>query len=110
MAAGMEIRRVPRTANTTNIAFEQVEGEALVIALDLKGVAVSGGSACHSGSTEPSHVLMAMGLDKNAARASLRFSLMKTATDADVDHVLRVVPEAVEHLRALSPVAAGTLG
>jgi cysteine desulfurase len=103
-------RRVPRTANTTNIGFEQVEGEALVIALDLKGVAVSGGSACHSGSTEPSHVLMAMGLDKNAARASLRFSLMKTATEADVDHVLRVVPEAVERLRALSPVAAGTLG
>jgi cysteine desulfurase len=103
-------KRVPRTANTTNIAFDQVEGEAMVIALDLKGVAVSGGSACHSGSTEPSHVLMAMGLDKNAARASLRFSLMKTATDADVDHVLKVVPEAVERLRALSPVAAGTAG
>ena len=100
----------PRAANTTNIRFEQVEGEALVIALDLKGVAVSGGSACHSGSTEPSHVLMAMGLDKNAARASLRFSLLKTVTDADVDHVLKVVPEAVEHLRALSPVAAGTAG
>ena len=97
----------PRTANTTNIRFDQVEGEALVIALDLKGVAVSGGSACHSGSTEPSHVLMAMGLDKNAARASLRFSLLKTATEADVDHVLRVVPEAVEHLRALSPVDGG---
>ncbi|MGB6742323.1 MAG: cysteine desulfurase family protein [Terracidiphilus sp.] len=100
----------PRTANTTNIRFEQVEGEALVIALDLKGVAVSGGSACHSGSTEPSHVLMAMGLDKSAARASLRFSLLKTATDADVDYALRVVPQAVEHLRALSPVAAGTAG
>jgi len=100
----------PRTANTTNIRFEQVEGEALVIALDLKGVAVSGGSACHSGSTEPSHVLMAMGLDKSAARASLRFSLLRTATDADVDHVLRVVPQAVEHLRALSPVVAGTAG
>jgi cysteine desulfurase len=99
----------PRAANTTNIRFEQVEGEALVIALDLKGVAVSGGSACHSGSTEPSHVLMAMGLDKKAARASLRFSLLRTATDADVDHVLNVVPQAVEHLRALSPVAAGTL-
>ncbi len=103
-------KRVPRTANTTNISFEQLEGEALVIALDLKGVAVSGGSACHSGSTEPSHVLMAMGLDKNAARASLRFSLMKTATGADVDYALKVVPEAVERLRALSPVAAGTLG
>jgi len=101
---------VARAANTTNIWFDHLEGEALVIALDLKGVAVSGGSACHSGATEPSHVLMAMGLDKNRARASLRFSLLKTATDADVDHVLRVLPEAVEHLRALSPVAAGTLG
>jgi cysteine desulfurase len=99
----------PRAANTTNIRFEQVEGEALVIALDLKGVAVSGGSACHSGSTEPSHVLMAMGLNKNAARASLRFSLLKTATDEDVDHVLKVVPEAVERLRDLAPVAAGTM-
>ncbi len=102
--------RVPRTANTTNIWFDQVEGEALVIALDLKGVAVSGGSACHSGSTEPSHVLMAMGLSKSRARASLRFSLLKTATEADVDHALRVLPEAVTHLRALSPVAAGTAG
>ena len=100
----------PRVANTTNIRFEQVEGEALVIALDLKGVAVSGGSACHSGSTEPSHVLMAMGLDKSAARASLRFSLLRTATEADVDHVLNAVPEAVNRLRALSPVEAGTLG
>ncbi len=100
----------PRAANTTNIRFEQLEGEALVIALDLKGVAVSGGSACNSGSTQPSHVLLAMGLNKNAARASLRFSLLKTATDEDVDHVLRVVPEAIEHLRAHSPLAAGTLG
>jgi cysteine desulfurase len=101
---------VPRVANTTNISFEQLEGEALVIALDLKGVSVSGGSACHSGATEPSHVLMAMGLDKTRARASLRFSLLKTATEADVDYVLKVVPEAVAHLRALSPVAAGTAG
>ncbi len=101
---------VPRVANTSNIWFDQLEGEALVIALDLKGVAVSGGSACHSGATEPSHVLMAMGLDKTRARASLRFSLMKTATDADVDYVLEVVPTAVQHLRALSPVEAGTLG
>jgi len=104
------ISSVPRVANTTNIWFDQLEGEALVIALDLKGVSVSGGSACHSGATEPSHVLMAMGLDKTRARASLRFSLLKTATGADVDYVLQVVPEAVEHLRALSPVAAGTLG
>ena len=108
--AGSDGKPVQRAANTTNIWFDQVEGEALVIALDLKGVAVSGGSACHSGATEPSHVLLAMGLDKTRARASLRFSLLKTATDADVDHVLRVVPEAVEKLRAVSPVAAGTLG
>ena len=94
----------PRTANTTNITFDQLEGEALVIALDLKGVAVSGGSACHSGSTEPSHVLMAMGMDRHAALASLRLSLLKTATDADVEHVLKVVPEAVGRLRALAPV------
>jgi cysteine desulfurase len=103
-------KRVPRVANTSNIWFDQLEGEALVIALDLKGVCISGGSACHSGATEPSHVLMAMGLDKTRARASLRFSLLKTATEDDVEYVLKVVPEAVGHLRALSPVAAGTLG
>jgi cysteine desulfurase len=101
---------VPRVANTTNIWFDNLEGEALVIALDLKGVAVSGGSACHSGATEPSHVLMAMGVDKTRARASLRFSLLKTATEADVDFVLKIVPEAVEHLREISPVTAGTAG
>jgi len=108
--AGPDGKPVARAANTTNIWFDQLEGEALVIALDLKGVAISGGSACHSGATEPSHVLMAMGLNKVRARASLRFSLLKTATEADVDHVLRVLPEAVEHLRAISPVATGTLG
>ncbi|UWZ86963.1 cysteine desulfurase family protein [Occallatibacter riparius] len=108
--AGADGRPVARVANTTNIWFNNLEGEALVIALDLKGVAVSGGSACHSGATEPSHVLMAMGLDKTRARASLRFSLLKTTTDADVDHVLSVVPAAVKQLRAVSPVEAGTLG
>ena len=101
---------VPRVANTTNIWFDNLEGEALVITLDLKGVAVSGGSACHSGATDPSHVLLAMGLDKTHARSSLRFSLLRTATEADVDYVLQVVPEAVERLRAISPVAAGTAG
>ncbi len=100
-------RPAPRVANTTNISFERLEGEALVIALDLKGISVSGGSACHSGATEPSHVLMAMGLNRNRALASLRFSMLKTATETDVDYVLKVVPEAVAHLRELSPVAAG---
>jgi len=108
--ASVEQGLAPRVGNTTNIWFDHLEGEALVIALDLKGVAVSGGSACHSGATEPSHVLMAMGLDKARARASLRFSLLKTATEADVDFVLAVVPAAVEQLRAISPVAAGTAG
>jgi cysteine desulfurase len=110
LGTGESTTPVPRVANTTNIWFDHLEGEALVIALDLKGVAVSGGSACHSGATEPSHVLMAMGLDKTRARASLRFSLLKTATEADVDYALKVVPEAVAHLRAISPVAAGTAG
>src|SRR5271156_1391028 len=100
----------PRAANTSNIWFNHLEGEALVIALDLKGLSVSGGSACHSGATEPSHVLMAMGLDKTRARASLRFSLLKTATDADIDYALEVVIAAVGRLRELSPEMAGTLG
>lgn len=96
---------VLRTANTTNIGFDALEGEALVIALDLKGIAVSGGSACASGSPLPSHVLMAMGLDEASARSSLRFSLLKTATEADVERVLSVLPEAVEQLRSLSASA-----
>lgn len=100
-------RTVARVANTTNIWFDAVDSEALVIALDLKGLSVSGGSACHSGATEPSHVLLAMGVDKARARASLRFSLLKTATDDDVDTVLEIVPAAVERLRALTPAFAG---
>ena len=107
---GRDGKPVARAANTTNIWFDRVESEALVIALDLKGLAVSGGSACHSGATEPSHVLLAMGLDKVRARASLRFSLLKTATEADVNRALQVLQEAVEKLRAISPVEAGTLG
>jgi len=107
--AGTDRKPVPRVANTTNIWFDNLEGEALVIALDLKGIAVSGGSACHSGATEPSHVLMAMGLNKARARASLRFSLLKTATDAQVNRVIQIIPEAVQQLRTISPVEAGTL-
>ena len=110
LGTGESTSPIPRVANTTNLWFDQLDSEALVIALDLKGIAVSGGSACHSGATEPSHVLLAMGLDKTRARSSLRFSLLKTATDADVDYALQVIPEAVAHLRAVSPVAAGTAG
>jgi cysteine desulfurase len=108
--AGPDGKIAPRAANTSNIWFDQLEGEALVIALDLKGLAVSGGSACHSGATEPSHVLMAMGLDKARARASLRFSLLKTATEEDIDYALEVVPAAVGRLRELAPELAGTAG
>lgn len=92
-----------RVANTTNIYFDHLEGEALVIALDLKGLAVSGGSACASGATEPSHVLMAMGLSPARARASLRFSLTKQTTADDIDFALNLVPTAASQLRDLSP-------
>jgi len=92
-----------RAANTSNIWFDNLDSEALVIALDLKGLSVSGGSACHSGATEPSHVLLAMGLDRNRAKASLRFSLLKTATEADIDYALETVIAAVGRLRELAP-------
>jgi cysteine desulfurase len=94
---------VPRVPNTTNIWFDYLEGEALVIALDLKGLAVSGGSACQSGASSPSHVLSALGAVPGRAGASLRFSLDTGATDKDVDFALEVVPAAVARLRELSP-------
>jgi cysteine desulfurase len=100
----------PRVPNTTNIHFDQLEGEALVIALDLKGIAVSGGSACASGAADPSHVLAAMGLPPERARASLRFSLTKLNTEEDIDAALEIIPTAVHRLRELAPINAGTLG
>jgi len=93
----------PRTPNTTNIVFPGVEGEALLIALDLKGLACSTGAACSSGAVEPSHVLTAIGLPPEEARASLRFSLGRHTTAADIDFALNVVPAAVAQLRELSP-------
>ena len=93
-----------RVPNTTNIWFDHLEGEALVISLDLKGLAVSGGSACASGASEPSHVLTAMGIAAARARASLRFSLSKLTTAEDVDFAIEIVPQAVARLRELSPV------
>ncbi len=83
--------------------FDHVEAEALVIALDLKGLSVSGGSACQSGATEPSHVLTAMGLTPARARASIRFSLSRLTTQAEVDAALTIIPAAVARLRDLSP-------
>jgi cysteine desulfurase len=92
-----------RVPNTANIRFDHVEGEALVIALDLKGLAVSTGAACSSGAIEPSHVLVAMGLSSDQARSSIRFSLGKQTVEEDIDFALGLLPETVAHLRALSP-------
>jgi cysteine desulfurase len=103
-AVGVNGEGAPRVPTTTNIYFECIEGEALVIALDLKGLAVSTGAACSSGAVEPSHVLTAMGLRSERARASLRFSLGKQNTADDVDFALGLLPEAVARLRELSPV------
>jgi cysteine desulfurase len=94
----------PRVPNTTNICFDGIEGEALVIALDLQGLAVSTGSACSSGAIEPSHVLTAMGLSRDQAKSSIRFSLGKQNTPEDIDFALSVIPATVERLRKLSPV------
>ncbi|MGA7683939.1 MAG: cysteine desulfurase family protein [Terriglobales bacterium] len=98
----------PRVPNTTNICFEGIDGEALVIALDLQGLAVSTGAACSSGAIEPSHVLIAMGLSPDRARSSIRFSLGKLTTAEDVDFALSIVPETVARLRDLSPVWKAT--
>ena len=95
--------RAPRTPNTANLVFPGVEGEALLIALDLKGLACSTGAACSSGAVEPSHVLTAIGLPAEEARASLRFSLGRHTTKAEIDLALQIVPAAVEQLRKLSP-------
>ncbi|MGH8629916.1 MAG: aminotransferase class V-fold PLP-dependent enzyme, partial [Burkholderiales bacterium] len=97
---GDPVRRVP---NTTNLRFDYVEGEAMVIALDLKGVACSTGAACSSGAIEPSHVLTALGLRRDQARASMRFSLGRANDEAQVDQLIEILPPVVAHLRDLSP-------
>jgi cysteine desulfurase len=102
--AGVNGEGAPRVPNTSNIHFDHIEGEAMVIALDLKGLAVSTGAACSSGAIEPSHVLIAMGLRPDQARASIRFSLGKQTTEEDIDFALALVPETLARLRELSPV------
>jgi cysteine desulfurase len=92
-----------RTPNTTNIMFSGIDGEAMVIALDLKGLACSVGAACSSGAVEPSHVLTAIGLSQEEAKSSLRFSLGRHTTPSEIDFALEVIPAAVTHLRTLSP-------
>jgi len=91
-----------RVPNTTNISFERIEAESLLIALDLEGVAVSTGSACSSGTLEPSHVLRAMGLPTHRTQSSLRFSLGMFSTEEEVDRVIEVLPRLVEKLRNLT--------
>jgi len=101
---GVNGNRAARTPNTTNIYFDGLEGEALVIALDLRGFAVSSGAACSSGAVEPSHVLTAIGLGAERARASIRFSLGRANTVEQVDMLVEAVAASVAHLRKLSPV------
>jgi len=103
-ATGVNGDGAPRVPNTTNLYFDFLEGEALVIALDLKGLAVSTGAACSSGAIEPSHVLTAMGLPRARARASLRFSLGKQNCPDEVEFALGLVPQTVARLRELSPL------
>jgi cysteine desulfurase len=102
--AGVNGDGAPRVPNTTNLHFDHIDGEAMVIALDLKGLAVSTGAACSSGAIEPSHVLVAMGLRADQARASIRFSLGKQTVAEEIDYALALVPEIVARLRELSPV------
>ena len=92
-----------RLPNTTNISFEYVEGEAILLLLDRHGICASSGSACTSGSLEPSHVLRAMGVPFTAAHGSIRFSLSRYNTEDDVDFTIQKMPEIINRLRELSP-------
>ncbi|MGO8818180.1 MAG: cysteine desulfurase NifS [Terriglobia bacterium] len=92
-----------RVPTTTNLTFDYLEGEGFVIAMDLRGIACSTGSACSSGSLEPSHVLSAIGLRPDQARASIRFSLGRFNTDEEIDAALQILPAVVEQLRTVSP-------
>lgn len=101
--AGVNCRNSPRTPNTSNMYFDGIDGEALVIALDLRGFAVSSGAACSSGAAEPSHVLTAIGLPRERARSCIRFSLGRFNHAAQVDALIEAVAAAVQHLRRISP-------
>ena len=98
---GDNVNRLP---GNVNFCFEGIEGESLLLLLDMKGVAASSGSACTSGSLDPSHVLLAIGRVHDVAHGSLRLSLSEYNTDEEVDHILKVVPEVVQYLRNMSPV------
>jgi cysteine desulfurase len=94
--------RAHRTPNTTNLRFTGIDAEALLIALDVQGVAASFGAACQSGATEPSHVLLAMGLTPAEARSSLRLSLSRLTTEAEIDEALRIIPAVIARLRSIT--------
>jgi cysteine desulfurase len=95
----------PRLPHTSNLAFTGIEAQTLVAALDLEGVAVSAGSACHVGSVQPSHVLRAMGLSPAELAGSIRVSLGRPTREADIDRVLDILPSLVARLRAHAPAA-----
>ena len=93
-----------RLPNTLNLSFEFIEGESIVLNLDLEGIAVSTGSACTSGSLEPSHVLKAMGIDPAVIQGSLRFSLGRDNSEEDIKRVIEVLPGIISRLREMSPL------
>ena len=105
-ASGVNGGEAPRVPNTSNLWFDSLDGEALVIALDLKGLAVSSGAACSSGVSEPSHVLEAMGLSASQARSSVRFSLHRQTTEDEIDQAIELVAAQVARLRELSAVTS----
>jgi cysteine desulfurase len=90
--------------NTSNLSIEAVEGEGLIIGLDMQGICVSSGSACSSGQTEPSHVLKAIGVPIELAKGSIRFSLGRENTEEEIEKVIEIFPKVVERLRHLSPL------
>ena len=96
--------REKRVPGTVNMCFEGIEGEALLLLLDRKGVCASSGSACTSGSLDPSHVLLSLGIPHEVAHGSLRLSLSEYTTEEEVEHIIKVVPQVVEYLRNMSPV------
>ncbi len=98
---GSKTRRVP---HLTNISFRSIEGEALLISLDFEGVAVSTGSACASGTVEPSHVLTALGGNSQLHKSAIRFSLSRMNTEQEIDYVVSILPKIVERMREVSPL------
>jgi cysteine desulfurase len=98
--------KAPRVPNTSHLSFVGAEGEHLILSLDMKGIAVSSGAACKSGSSHPSHVLLAMGVPRDVAQSAIRFSLGRCTSSDDIDFVIEILPAVVSKLRAESPATA----